>query len=60
MGVSEIMSAKRIILLASGLNKAQAVFDAINGALDTKCPASVLTKHVNCTFILDRESASML
>ena len=60
MGISEIMSAKRIILLASGLNKAQAVFDAINGALDTKCPASVLTKHANCTFILDKQSASML
>lgn len=60
MGISEIMSAKRIILLASGLNKAQAVFDAINGALDTKCPASILRKHLNCTFILDRESASML
>ena len=60
MGISEIMSAKRIILLASGLNKAQAVCDAINGALDTKCPASILRKHLNCTFILDRESASML
>ena len=47
-------------ITANGTATALAIFDAINGALDTKCPASVLTKHANCTFILDRESASML
>ena len=60
MGISEIMAAKRIILLASGKNKAKAVYDAINGGVNAKCPASVLSLHSNCTFILDRESASML
>lgn len=60
MGIEEIFSAKKILLLANGKNKAEAVYNAVRGPITPSCPASILQKHKDCTFILDKESASLL
>ena len=60
MGISDIMSAEHVLLLASGANKAQAVKDMVKGAVSTACPASVLQRHPNVTVILDEDAASLL
>ena len=60
MGINEILSAKRILLLATGESKAQAVYDMIMGRDDTSCPATALRKHPDVTVILDKEAASLL
>ena len=60
MGINEILNAKRILLLATGESKAQAVYDMIMGRDDTSCPATALRKHPDVTVILDKEAASLL
>ncbi|MCL5676187.1 MAG: glucosamine-6-phosphate deaminase [Patescibacteria group bacterium] len=60
MGIKTILSAKKIFLLAKGLNKAPVVKKALEGPISLKCPASFLQKHPDCTFFLDREAASLL
>ena len=50
MGIGEIMRAKKILMLASGKNKADAVFRMISGKVDESCPASVLQLHPSVMF----------
>ncbi|MFH1590285.1 MAG: glucosamine-6-phosphate deaminase, partial [archaeon] len=60
MGLASIMSAKKIILLASGKNKAQAVKDLIEGPIDENCPASILRQHQNVIVIIDNNATELL
>lgn len=60
MGIAQIMQAKQIIVLASGVNKALAVYNMVKGAVTTNCPASVLQHHLNCIVIVDKEAAKLL
>lgn len=60
MGISEIMQARKIILLASGASKAQAVRDMVKGEVTDKCPASVLQRHPDCIVIIDKPAAQLL
>ena len=60
MGIATIMDAKKIILIASGKNKSQAIFDALLGKVSTKIPASIIQRHKNVIVILDKEAAQKL
>lgn len=60
MGMGPIMDAKKIILLASGENKAEIIAKALKGRIKKKVPASVLQRHPNLTVILDEAAASRL
>ena len=60
MGVGTILEARRIILLADGRQKADAVAAAIEGAVTSKITASALQLHRDVMFIIDREAASSL
>ena len=60
MGVDSIMQAKRIVLIATGEAKAQAVHDMIQGAVSPECPASILQNHADVHIFLDREAAKLL
>ena len=60
MGVSQILKAKRIILLANGEAKAQAVADMCHEKITTAIPATLLQLHPNVTIFLDKEAASKL
>ncbi|MGA0430600.1 MAG: glucosamine-6-phosphate deaminase [Flavobacteriaceae bacterium] len=60
MGVSSIMKAKRIVLLAWGHKKAQTVARTIEGEVSSKAPATFLQHHKNTTIILDEEASSDL
>ena len=53
MGIGTILSAKKIIILANGAAKAQAVKKMLEGKLDTSCPASMLNLHPDVTLICD-------
>ena len=59
-GLASIMRAKKIILIATGENKAQAVKDMLKGEKSEACPASVLQDHADVTVILDEAAASLL
>lgn len=60
MGISTIRSAKRIVLLAWGINKAQIIQETIEGNITSDIPATYLQNHKNTTFILDEEASSEL
>ncbi|SHK08134.1 glucosamine-6-phosphate deaminase [Tepidibacter formicigenes] len=60
MGIKTIMHAKKIILLASGIEKSDAIYKAIYGKITPKLPASVLQLHPDVVFIVDKEAASKL
>ena len=60
MGIDEILTAKRILLLAMGENKAQAIYDMVMGRDDTSCPAAALRRHPDVTVVLDRDAAGLL
>ena len=60
MGIDSIMQAKRIVLIATGAAKAQAVRDMIRGAVSPECPASILQNHADVHIFLDREAAKLL
>lgn len=59
-GLASIMRAKKIVLIATGKNKAQAVADMINGKKTESCPASILQDHPDVTVVLDKDAASLL
>ncbi|MDE7330008.1 MAG: glucosamine-6-phosphate deaminase [Clostridia bacterium] len=60
MGPKNIMRAKKVLILASGANKAQAVYNMVKGEVSEKCPASILQLHPDCTLIVDGEAAALL
>jgi glucosamine-6-phosphate deaminase len=59
MGISTIMKAKKILLMAWGF-KAQIIARSVEGNVTDQVPASVLQQHTNCTFIVDTQAASEL
>ena len=60
MGIRQIMQARRVLILASGANKADAVFCMAKGPVTEDVPASVLRLHPDCTLIVDRAAAAKL
>ncbi|HEY6901987.1 MAG TPA: glucosamine-6-phosphate deaminase [Puia sp.] len=60
MGISTIMKAKRIILMAWGQIKAPVLQKAVEGNVTEQIPASLLQQHNNVTFVTDELSASEL
>ena len=60
MGISTMLSAKKIHLIAWGEDKAQVVKKIVEDAADPSCPASLLQKHTNISFYVDENSASYL
>ncbi len=60
MGVSTMLSAKRIILMAWGEDKAAAVKAIAEGPVTTDCPASLLQRHDHISFYVDETAASLL
>lgn len=60
MGIGSILEAKKIILLASGKSKAQAIYDTFNSLPNETVPASFLQNHDNVVIIVDEEAASLI
>ena len=60
MGIQTILDARRIVLLAHGENKAEAIRDMVEGPLSAFCPASALQFHQRTTVLIDEAAASKL
>lgn len=60
MGIGDIMNAKKILLIATGESKANAVFKMVKGEVTPQCPASILQTHPDATIFVDKESAKLL
>ena len=59
MGISSILKAKKIILLAWG-NKAGIVAKSVEGNVTESIPASILQQHNDCTFVIDQAASTEL
>ncbi len=53
MGIGTILGAKKIIILANGAAKHDAIAKMLKGSLDTACPASMLNLHRDVVVICD-------
>ncbi len=60
LGIGAIMSARQVLLLATGVDKAEAVRRAVEGDVDPQIQASILRLHPNAILLLDRDAASRL
>ena len=60
LGIGTMLSAKRIILMAWGEDKAPAVKAIAEGPSTADCPASLLQAHDHISFYVDETAASLL
>ena len=60
MGIGSIMRAKKIVLIATGESKAEAIKATVEGEVTPHCPASILQQHDDATIFLDEAAASLL
>ena len=60
MGIGSIMKSRKIILIATGASKAQAVKDMLTGPVTPQCPASILQQHPDVHIFLDEAAAALL
>ena len=60
MGVKHIMQAKRVLVVVSGIEKADAVVKTLSGKIDPQVPASILQIHPDVIIVADRAALSKL
>ena len=60
MGIGAIMGAKKVLLAASGAEKADAILGSICGAITPHCPGSILQLHPNVAVVVDEAAGSKL
>jgi len=60
MGIGTILEARKILILATGAAKAQAVARAIEGPITASVTASSLQLHPDVTFVIDEAAAAQL
>ena len=60
MGLESVFKARKILLLVSGANKAEAVRAMVKGNISTKCPASLLCLHPDVVLICDEAAYSLV
>ncbi len=60
MGIKNIMSAKKVLLLATGEKKAKILYDAFFGPVTPGVPASILQMHDDCIVIADEAALSVI
>lgn len=60
MGIGTILDSKKVVLLATGEGKADAIKDMVEGPLAAICPASALQLHRDAVIVIDEAAASKL
>lgn len=60
MGLADIMSAKQVVLVATGKHKAEVMAKLFNSPVSEAMPASILKQHGRVQILLDEEAASLI
>lgn len=60
MGIKSIMQSEKIILMAYGETKAEAIKKAVEGPVTEEVPASILQNHKNVIMIVDEAAAKLM
>jgi glucosamine-6-phosphate deaminase len=60
MGIKDILRAKKILLVASGQNKAMAIKEMLEGKIREEVPCTILQNHPDVVVVLDEAAASLI
>ncbi len=60
MGIGTVMAARKVLLLATGKDKAEIVYKSFFGPVDPMVPASILQFHGDVTVIVDEAAGSLI
>ena len=60
MGIGTVMAARKVLLIATGKDKAEIVKQSFFGPVTPMVPASILQFHPDCTVIVDEAAASLI
>ena len=60
MGVGTIMDARKLLMLASGKGKADAIKNTTEGPISAMVPATIVQMHQHATLLIDEAAASSL
>lgn len=60
MGLGQIMKSKKILLVASGEGKAEAIAGVLSGKITTSNPATMLQMHRDVVVIIDEAAAKLI
>jgi len=60
MGIGTVMAARKVLLLATGKDKAEIVYKSFFGPVDPMVPASILQFHGDVTVIVDEDAGSLI
>ena len=60
MGLKSIMNARKIVLIATGKNKAKAIYNLLKGPKTEEVPCSILQDHPDCTIYVDEDAYSLV
>ena len=60
MGIKTILQAKKVVVVVSGADKAEAVYNAFFGPVTPQVPASILQLHPDCIVVADEAALSMV
>ena len=60
MGLKSIMNCKKIVLIATGKNKAKAIFQLVHGEKNENNPCTILRDHPDCTIFVDEDAYSLV
>jgi glucosamine-6-phosphate deaminase len=54
------MASRRVVMIAMGDDKQDAVYGAVKGPVTPHLPASILQMHQDCILLCDRKAAAQL
>ena len=60
MGIKSIMSARKILLIATGEAKADALYKSLYGPITPNVPASILQLHPDVTVVADEDALKLI
>lgn len=60
MGIGTVMAARKVLLVATGADKAQILHQSFRGPITPQVPASILQLHPDVTVICDEAAAALL
>ena len=60
MGLKSIMNAKKIVLIATGKNKAKAIKELLRGDKTEDFPCTILQDHPDCTIYVDKDAYALV
>jgi glucosamine-6-phosphate deaminase len=60
MGLKSIMNCKKVVLIATGKNKANAINQLVNAEKNENHPCTILRDHPDCTIFVDQDAYSMV